>query len=232
MSVKRRLSQYAGVLTSAQIAQGMNASTQNAKRLAEDARLMLDHGRCASAVGLAILSIEESGKHRVLRELALFRNDEELRSAWREYRQHTSKNQLWPLIDSVSAGAAKLQDFAHLFDPDSEHPQLLDQLKQVSLYTDCLGNVHWSIPEKVTDVDLAKHLVEIATLLSHSREITPEEIDLWIFYLQPVYKTTTHAMEAALVAWDKEMRSRGLLKDDGPTMDEFVSRGFRPQGKP
>jgi AbiV family abortive infection protein len=229
--MKRHLSQYKGALDSAQIAAGMNAATRNAQRLAQDARLMLEQKRSPSAVGLAILSIEESGKLRVLRELSLFRNEEELRSAWREYRQHTSKNHLWLLIDSAMKGASKLQEFRHLFDPNSEHPQLLDQLKQVSLYTDCLGDAHWSIPDEVIDIDLARALVGVAEVLSHSHQVTAEEIDLWIFHMQPVYRTTTEAMELALIAWDKEIRARGLLSDGGTTMEEFVKNGIKVRAK-
>jgi len=221
----KRLPQYKGTLTSAQIAEGMNAATCNSKRLFEDARVMLEQCRYPSAVGLAILSIEESGKHRILRELALVRNQKELLSAWREYRQHTSKNQLWLLIESVLKGASKLQDFGHLFDSNSEHPQLLDQLKQISLYTDCLSNGHWSVPDEVVDMSLAKMLVEVAEVLCQSHKVTAEEMELWTIHLQPVYNTTAEAMERALIAWDREMRARGLLKG-GSTMEEFVTTGI------
>lgn len=225
--MKRRLAQFRGVLTPAQIATGINVATRNARRLCDDASLMFERGRSPSAIGLAILSIEESGKTRVLRELALARNEDDIKSAWREYRSHTSKNQLWLVVESLLKGASKLGDFSHLFDPDSDHPQMLDQLKQISLYTDCLGNAHWSTPEEVVDNKLARSLVTVAAVLSHSREVTQEEIDLWIFHMQPVYKTTTEAMERALMAWDKDMRARGLLKEDPFTMEEFIKRGFK-----
>ena len=146
----------------------MNAAARDSKRLFDDAKLLLERCRYPSAVGLAILSIEESGKLRILRELALARNQEELLDAWREYRQHTSKNQLWLVIESVLTGASRLQDFGHLFDPNSEHPQLLDQLKQISLYTDCLSNGHWSVPDGVVDMSLSKMLVEVAEVLCQS----------------------------------------------------------------
>jgi AbiV family abortive infection protein len=226
MSKNKRLPQYKGVLTSKQIAEGMNAATHNATRLAEDADIMLNLDRFPSAVALAILAIEESGKLTILREMALVRNGDAVAETWRAYRQHTSKNQMWILIDSALKGSSKLQDFGHLFDPDSDHPQILDQLKQVSFYTDCLNGRHWSIPEDVIDADLAKMLVAVAKTLSQNHVITVEEVDLWIQHMQPVYKTTTQAMERALVAWDKEMRARGLLSDGSTTMEEFVKNGI------
>lgn len=230
--MKKRLAHYNGALTSTQIAAGMNSAMKNATRLAEDARTMLDHRRYPSAVGLAILAIEESGKLRIMREMALSRNNAEIQSSWREYRQHTSKNQLWLLVDSVLRGASKLREFSHLFDPNSEHPYVLDQIKQISFYTDCLGKAHWSVPQDVIEHELATALVEVAEVLSKSREVTPEEIDLWIHHMQTVFKTTMDAMERGVAAWDAEMRSRGLLSSDGPTMAEFISHGLRSPKKP
>jgi AbiV family abortive infection protein len=223
--MKAGLPRYKAGLSSAQVAEGMNAATRNSLRLFEDARVMLQQERYSSAVALAILSIEEAGKHHVLRELALARNQEDLFDAWRDYRQHTSKNQMWLLIDSVLKGGSKLGDFAPLFDPASEHPQILDQLKQVSLYTDCLGNGHWSVPDEVIDANLAKMLVGVAEVLCHCAEVTTEEIDLWILHLQPVWKTTTEAMQGALVAWDREMHARGL-KSASLSMEDFINRGI------
>jgi len=109
----------------------MNAATQNAERLAKDARLLFDNERYASSLALSILSIEESGKCRILRELALARDDKELRECWREYRSHTKKNQLWPLIETFMKGARRAEDFRPLLEPDAEHPYILDKVKQI-----------------------------------------------------------------------------------------------------
>ena len=68
---QNRLRQYNGSLTPHQIADGMNYARRNARRLAEDAKLLLDGKRFASAFSLGILSIEESGKTNILRSLAI-----------------------------------------------------------------------------------------------------------------------------------------------------------------
>ena len=96
-------------------------------------------------------------------------------------------------------GRVKIAGFGHLFDPNTEHPQLLDQLKQISLYTDCLNNGHWSVPDEVVDMSLSKMLVEVAEVLCQSYEVTAEEIELWTLHLQLVYHTTAEAMERALM---------------------------------
>lgn len=81
---KRKLDAYQGRLSAAQIAAGMNAAENNARRLAEDAATLLGLGRFPTATALAILSIEEAGKVSILRELALARSEEELAAAWRD----------------------------------------------------------------------------------------------------------------------------------------------------
>src|SRR5271157_2624885 len=134
--MKRRLNQYFGKLTAEKIAEGMNAARKNANRLVTDARLLYENGRYASALALAILSIEEVGKEPILRVLALAADEMDLRSGWRDYRSHAKKNVLWPLLDLFRRGARRANDFASLFDDDAEHPQLLDNMKQLCFYTD------------------------------------------------------------------------------------------------
>lgn len=126
---ERRLNHYKGKLSAAQIAEGMNAADQNARRLAEDAELLLENKRYASATSLAILSIEESGKESILRELSVARNDKEIKDDWKDYRSHTKKNVAWIIIDMVKAGARKFDDFLPMFKEDAEHPYILDNLK-------------------------------------------------------------------------------------------------------
>ena len=61
------LAEYSGKLSPKQIADGMNAANANAKRLMNDAKILLEKGSIPSAAALAILSIEETGKLSLLR---------------------------------------------------------------------------------------------------------------------------------------------------------------------
>ena len=227
-----KLQQYRGLLSAAEVAQGMNAASRNARRLVGDARLVLNNHGYATAFALACLSIEESGKSRILRELALARDEGEARECWRGYRSHTYKNLLWPLIESVAAGARRARDFATLLNPDAEHAHLLDKLKQISLYTDCFCKGHWSVPADVVDKELAESLVLSAEVLVPAREISTEEIELWIQYMQPVWGRGKAAasMEEALFQWNGEIRRRGLADADSCSLEAFFKVGF-PLGK-
>ncbi len=66
-----KLDQYRGRLDAPQIAEGINAAAHTARRLAEDARLLINKRRFPTAASLAILSNEESGKASMLRRLSV-----------------------------------------------------------------------------------------------------------------------------------------------------------------
>jgi len=69
----------------------MAATRRNARRLAEDAQRLLDHGRWASAASLTVLSIEESGKVGVLWRLSLASGPADLKAGWDGYGSHRRK---------------------------------------------------------------------------------------------------------------------------------------------
>lgn len=224
--LKKRLAQYRGKLDPGQIAEGMNAARENAKRLVDAASLLLKQGDYALAASLSALSIEESGKLTILRSLALARNDKEVVECWREYRSHTKKNVMWPFLELFAKGARCLSEFAPLFDKEAEHPFLLDQVKQLGFYTDCLGKAHWSVPKAVIDEELAKILVNTARILAKGRTITRAEIDLWVKHIGPVWKGPKELMEHGLVQWYKEMQTQGLAEKGLNAMEEFILRGL------
>jgi AbiV family abortive infection protein len=224
--LKKKLNQYRGQLTPSQIAEGINAARRNAVRLAEDARALLDSGRFPTAAALAILSIEESGKISILRAMALARSAEEVEDRWREYRSHTKKNVLGGFLDAVAQGARKLEDFRPLFREDAEHPSLLDQLKQVGFYTDCLRDAHWSEPHLVFQEPLSSQLVFSAEILAKSKEVTPQEIELWVKHLGPVWNQDVTWMQKALENWEEEMQAIGLAEPGANSMRQFIREGL------
>jgi AbiV family abortive infection protein len=215
----KKLDQYKGKLTPSQIAKLMNAAGRNAKRLVNDANLLLKNGRIPSAACLAILSIEESGKAGILRTLALARNAKERAQSWRDYRSHTKKNVTWLLPQLVAQGAKRLEELRPLFDPDAEHPYLLNILKQVGFYTDCLGKARCSFPQDVIDDRLAEVLVTIAEIMTPKREVSGKEIELWIKHLGPTWKGNMAWMKKALENWYCDMKEHGLIQDKEGDID-------------
>ena len=225
MSAKR-LNQYRGKLDPSQVARGINAANQNACSLAQDATLLHESGRHPRAASLAILSIEESGKVAILRSLSLAQSDEDLKDGWRQYRSHTSKNVLGGLFDAVLGGARRLDDFIGLFEKGAEHTSLLDQVKQIGFYTDCLGDAHWSAPVDVIDEALSAQLVRTAEVLSRSTEVTAKEIELWVQHLGLVWKQDPGWMRKALENWYADMQVHGLASEGPNEMRRFIREGM------
>jgi AbiV family abortive infection protein len=203
-------SQHRGKISLAMIAQGMNAARDNAKRLLDDATALHAAGRLHSAAALAILSIEESGKTSILRGMVLCESEAEWRSAWRQYRSHTSKNIAWILGQLAAKGARTIDALRPITDPSSEHPQVLDQLKQLCLYTDCVGNSRWTSPAAVEVIEIAPYLLLMAKAMANSGETTEKELKLWRHHLLPVRHSSFEENKGAVARWWSDMRASGL----------------------
>jgi hypothetical protein len=147
------------------------------------------------------------------------RDDEEAKEEWREYRTHTRKNVAWLLPQLVAEGARTLDELAPLVADDAEHPHLLDHLKQLGFYTDCLGNVNWSQPAELITQEIATDIVQLAEIFSNKEEATELEIELWVKHMQPVWKSEW--MRQGLVNWHDDMVAHGLANDAGG-MEKFV----------
>jgi AbiV family abortive infection protein len=227
----KRLDQYTGALNPEQVAAGMNAALRNAARLVDDAELLLANNRFASATALAILSIEESGKMGVLRMLASATSPEQVKRLWKDYRSHTKKNVMAAFFDLVQQGARRLEEFHPLFDPTADHAHVVDQVKQVALYSDCLGKAHWSEPHRVIDEPLARSTVRIARLLSKEDEVTTREIELWLTHVAPHLYGNFELAKRGLEAWYTEMQQHGLVAAGPNAMEQFVNQGLIGRGE-
>lgn len=224
--MKKKLDSYTGKLPLQQIVAGMNAAGKNSQRLFADAQFLFNNGSYPSAVAFSVLSIEEAGKISILRELSLCRDEKEIADTWKRYRSHTNKNPQWILSELVAKGAHLLDDLRPIFDAGSDHPFILDQVKQISLYTDCLGKAHWSDPEEVIDKDLAKTLLAIASVHSKHSEVQVHELELWVKHMGPVWKTTDSTMKSALIQWYADMQRDGLTPQGKNEMEHFIRFGI------
>lgn len=216
------LKPYRGALTAAKIAEGMNAAQKNAQSLAEEARILFDSGKFARSTALAILSIEEKGKLAILRDLSTATTELEAKRAWKRYRSHRSKNTHWITIELVQAGAKEMEDFRPMIDENADHTKMLDNLKQVAFYTDCLGESHWSIPNDVIAESTAASILKTAEVLSTGGMHSEVGIELWKKHIGPVRDKSLPEQKIALKSWHSEMLSKGLVKKGAIDFDGFV----------
>jgi AbiV family abortive infection protein len=218
--IKSQLQPYAGPLTPAQVTEGISAAQANALRLLEDAKLLLDSKRFPSAVALAILSMEEQGKVIILKRLALVSEPGDVKLAWKEYRSHRSKNAGWIMPQLVAQGARTMASMAAAVDPEAEHTAVLDSVKQVSFYSDCLGNRHWSVPDQVIDEGMARSMIATAELMVKSRPVSLREVELWAEIVGPHYNKP--GMIDAVIRWQQAMVEEGLSKREAASLEAFI----------
>jgi AbiV family abortive infection protein len=218
-----RLSQFRGTLTAEQIAEGMNRALQNASRLAQDAATLFASARLPSSTALSILSIEESGKVALLRQMAISGDQKEWQTNWKAYRSHTKKNLLWILGDLVRQGKTTLEDLNLVADPKSEHPDVLDNLKQLCLYTDCFTSAKWSSPTEIDLEELAPYLLKMAQLLASAKVVNAKEVELWRKHLFPVKNEPFASQKGAVAAWYHEMKLHGLSDEDLERVEAFLN---------
>lgn len=184
MTNKKFATQYVGPLTAKEIAEGMNAARENAQRLYQDAESLFEGKRYPSACALAILSIEESGKPAIRRRLSTATDPAKLKKLWREYRTHTAKNRLWIIQDLALAGARTIGEMKKVVDEDSDHPELLDYIKQLSFYSDCYVRESWATPNAIVDRPMTQGIMRAAkALLGQKKKHTQREIELWIEHI-------------------------------------------------
>jgi len=113
-----------------------------------------------------------------------------------------------------------------MIDSKSDHPAILDSIKQLGFYSDCLENAHWSDPESIIDEALATQLVKTAEILSPSRAITARELELWCKHMIPAWNKSAGWMKTALVNWYAEMQEEGLVPSGENPMAAFVKDGL------
>lgn len=188
--MSKNLKQWKNTLTASEIADGMNFAQQNASRLLRDAEKLFELESYPTACSIAVLAIEEAGKISILRELAVARDGNDVKDAWKAYRTHTQKNVMYVFPYLVANGYTKLSDFRGIYSDKIDFPALLDALKQVGLYTDCLGQKHWSVPSQVIDKEAVNDILIIARILCKHQTYTEKEIELWIKHIKPVWKSS------------------------------------------
>lgn len=219
--MSHNLKQYRGTLTPKQAAEGISLARANAARLIADAELLEKSSSYGSATALAILAIEEIGKIQCIKIILLQKTEAKVREAWKEFRSHRFKNVQWILPHLVAQGARTLKQLKPAASPEAEHTEMLDIIKQLSLYVDCYGNnSRWSSPKDI-EPELTKAIIATARILNRDNETTEKELQLWVDIVGPHYGLPS--MVAALLEFQKQMFEIGLSPTSPEQMAAFIT---------
>lgn len=91
----------------------------------------------------------------------------------------------------------------------------MDNLKQLSFYTDIFSSAKWSTPQKVIDKYLAQIILTTAqSIVKIDRVMTTEkELELWVKHLKPVQLQGKEKMKQALKDCYIEAASLGIIDE-------------------
>ena len=210
---------FVGPLSVDDVLQGMRLAIENAALLLSDARRLHDAGRFSTAVALAILSIEESGKIAVLRGMTTDSTDE-LKRLWKCFRSHRKKNFLWNAPILAEKGARTLAEIREVIQSEQDHTEALDYIKQGALYVDRQEH-GWSTPQIVMDSVFSEGIISIAALLLPKLP-KKRDLELWKEHV-PVGRVDSHEeMKMGLLGWHSAMRAEGLIQDGDTGMIDFL----------
>lgn len=155
---------YRGDIPAEQIVRGMELIDRNSREILDDARLLLENGRNARALALAVIALEESAKKSALLILYAVQANSELRKKiWREYRSHTSKASFLVRRPALR-GAFEGQNIE---EKAQRMGKIMDLYKQLGLYADSYefdeGSKSWSIPSESISSKMAEETFEIVS---------------------------------------------------------------------
>lgn len=207
--------QYNQKLTPEKAAKGIDAANKNSSSLLSDAILLFENKRYERAVALAILAIEESGKSSIIRAILLEDDPKEIKKGWQNYRRHHEKNAFWIVPELVAKGANHIEDLRKTVDKDSDHREVLDNLKQLAFYTDVFSKCKWSIPSDVINKALAEGILHTAKIMAGNPDrimSSEKELELWIKHIKPVWKKEMSKMKQALINCYQEAENTGLIE--------------------
>jgi len=216
----RQFTQKISIEKAAEISEG---AIKNAKSLLDDAKLLFENGKYPRAISLAILSIEESGKPSIVRSMILEDDPKEISNFWKSFRKHQDKNSMWIVPELLLYEARTLESLRKVVDPKSDHPQTLDNLKQLCFYSDVFTKGKLSLPENIANKDVAKSLITIAEKSIKETLNSVDALEIWVKHLKPVWKTDMSVMKKALLSCYIELEEKNLIEVGmANKMNEFL----------
>ncbi len=119
------------------------------------------------------------------------------------------------LLDCHKDVSVHIEELRPIFDEKSDHGNILDQLKQLSFYTDALSECKWSTPKKIITKEISETLINVANnlIMGKNNDMTTEaQLEIYFKHLKPVWKADMFKMKEALIACYQEAEVKGLIK--------------------
>ena len=186
---------YQGELSQDGAADGIAALSENANRLARDARILFHARRYASAAMLAAMALAETARISWLLAVPAAVDGVGLRRAWRRFREAPSDFP-WAMCHG---GRPQMSDEAT--------NRMIDFIREFGARVDCLNGGAWAQPERVVSRPLAQQLVEMAELV-RMNPIDPAPLRVWMEVVEAAPEDAPD--EEVLARFKCELDAQGL----------------------
>ncbi len=210
--------QYAGKLTPAMAARGVQAAMANGTQLLTEAVLLMNNGHHCRAMVLAVLGIEEVGKTQVILHILCAKDDAERKKFWKQFRTHTSKTSVAAVPSLLSEGIRTWATFDKAYGAVETLPFVLEEWKQAALYCEAISGGQWVIPEQHVPLDKAQWVLRTGLQMvnSTSMEVYCEVryMELWQKHACPAQGKGEATWALAMVELQKEAFAIGLINQD------------------
>jgi AbiV family abortive infection protein len=160
------------------------AAAKNARRLLDDAELLLKYGRSPSAYSLAVLSFEEAGKAWMC-VIAMMVPDH-IRPDWpygdlitRHVDKLMAAHVMAHMLASASTGHDVIASLADIGENLEELAYEHNQAKQRGLYADLLDGTVWD-PASISKDEARRMLVVVRGLLDHGGYLADPGFIAWL----------------------------------------------------
>jgi AbiV family abortive infection protein len=218
MPTNRLLEYYNGPLTPAQVAEGIQSTITNSKKLYAEAKLLLEARCWERAAVLAIQSMEEASKPKHLRLLLLAKTDDELHKTWEAYQTYDAREIRQRRFSFVRLGSNAVdEDMAPLFGEPTHVAEWLASLRRRGMSVDAFNAGQWSTPSSTLDEGLAAKFVHSAEDILSSISLTmttAPTLTLFVKHLKPIWVCTGSQLSNAVWACYREAQEHGFLEGD------------------
>jgi AbiV family abortive infection protein len=204
-----------------QISLGMHLCYQNAVALLEDSRLLAINRRCARALSLTVIAIEELGKTIMLCDLLDPSRTSDQLEFWKDFTKHHAKQR-----DMASYGRY-LEDIAtnpYRGSVSSSMLDAMDRVKQSGFYVDFCGTAFQS-PQEFAD--------QTRATLDYWFAVAEERADSFAQFHSTLEQSESFARDAQSFARDaqsdppeRDELSIGLGAPSSPAMAEVALAGI------
>jgi AbiV family abortive infection protein len=205
---------FTGPLSVTSAIKGAQLLQENAARLTEDAKLLLQAKRYPSAAMMAVMALNELSRifHPLI--LASLRTPKQLVAGWKQFRSNRH-DFAWSIfqrrIDWLVAGAMS----------DQEVNDMLSFISALGSGAEYIAPGLWIDPNELITAELAASIVGTAELFC-KKTVKPRSMEIWMETVGSLPRNAT--IEVALKKYQAMLESEGLAQESYAI--DFAARGI------